>query len=220
MIALGARGTTCPHTCVYLAPSGLADQAKPLIVPQCVAHLRATPTAADGEAADGEAAGTASGDKGEVESSLGLLARQLRLATLLLGGSEDAVVAPSIVPASKSARDAAAAAAEGATAASTLPPVLVGEAALRAAETHPEQYDLFYPLERMRFNFARAPSMALVTSALEAIWRCALYGGGGIEGLGLDVPTAEACVVLVLPDLFDRREGAEMLQARARTLSC
>eukprot|EP00966_Prymnesium_polylepis_P163614 3782372-Prymnesium_polylepis.1 len=38
-----------------------------------------------------------------------------------------------------------------------------------------------------------APSIAYVTSALEKIWRCAVFGGGGIEGIGLAGSASEAC---------------------------
>lgn len=49
-------------------------------------------------------------------------------------------------------------------------------------------------------------------SALEDIWRCALCGGGGEVGLGLrTADLASACVVLALPDMFDRRFGSDLL---------
>ncbi|KAL1496778.1 hypothetical protein AB1Y20_014366 [Prymnesium parvum] len=180
---------------------GLSDQVRPLLLPHCIAHRRASPPPAP--PADASEPDTAS----TIESSLDLLARQLRVATLLLGGEE----APSVHPTATCAPGGAA------PAAAELPAVLVGEAALQAAEAHPTEYDLYYPLARTRFNYANSCSMMRVLSALETIWRSALFGGAGIEGLGLQVEAREACVVLVLPDLFDRREGSELLQLLFRT---
>ena len=75
----------------------------------------------------------------------------------------------------------------------------------------PSEFELYYPLGRSAFNYRGTSSMAMVTSAIELIWRAAIHGGAGVPGLGLRAGVGETCVVLVLPDLFDRREGSELL---------
>ena len=94
------------------------------------------------------------------------------------------------------------------------PSFLVGEAALLAAHAEPDVWEVVYPLAWGALNtHGTGLSERALYSAIEQIWRCAICGGGGEPGLDVrPAALAGTCAVLALPDLFDRRMGAELLQ--------
>lgn len=202
---------------------GLSNQATPRIIPHCIAYRR-TPPSDDAAPREAGAPGTA----GEVaaksiEPALTPLARQLRVGVRLVG-KEYPPAAPSAVPVS--AAEVATAAAEGGILGPSDMPgaadgglvsfdsarMLVGDAAIRACAAAPDEWHLVHPLKWGALNLRDGLSERGLLSALEQIWRCTICGGGGEPGLGLrQSELGSACVVLALPDLFDRRFGSEVL---------
>lgn len=157
-----------------------------------------------------------------VEASMPQLARAVRLGKALLG-----VDYPTMPPRLEQLMPAAAEAA----------PLddertLVGERALLASRLRPDEWELFWPLRRARLaslcpstycglplHTEPAPIASRVRDALALIWTAAICGGGGLRGLGISTATLRrSCAVLVLPDLFPRREAAEMLELLFSTL--
>ncbi len=201
---------------------GLASTGVPRTLPHCVAYRRTeagiaeSAAAAAASEAGGAAALPGEGVASALEPALPPLARALRLATRMLGDTTFAVTAPSAEPAPDADADGDAAALAGVQGAK----MLVGEAALRAAEMEPDAWEVVYPMRSGRLN---APvhsadahpaqlSLRAVLSALLDIWRCAICGGGGEPGVGLTAAALpSACAVLALPDMQARRDTADMV---------
>ena len=210
---------------------GLSDSPTPRVIPHCVAYRRTAAAALPAAASAGAASTRVSAGESvavALEPSLAPLARQLRLSVRLVG-KQHPPVAPGAVPVSADEVAAAAAAASAAAPASAAAAdasgsaaitaaetdderVLVGEAALRAASAAPDEWRLVYPLQWGALHLRDGSSERGLLSALELIWTCAICGGGGEPGLGLGRGAlSDACVVVALPDLFERRLGAEVL---------
>ena len=193
---------------------GLADASAPRVVPHCIAFRRFAARAA---AAADNAAPKADALVKELEPTLGLLGRQLRLGQQLVGQIYEPVpptvqkVGPGEMP--PSADDEKGETTEGA--------FLVGNAAVKAALASPDEWDLIHPLKWCGLNTyepynkqgGEAPrSATAMLSAIAQIWKCAICGGGGEPGIGLTPASlSTACVVLAMPDLFDRRLGSQLL---------
>ena len=186
----------------------------PRVVPHCIAFRRFAARAA---AAADNAAPKADALVKELEPTLGLLGRQLRLGQQLVGQIYEPVpptvqkVGPGEMP--PSADDEKGETTEGA--------FLVGNAAVKAALASPDEWDLIHPLKWCGLNTyepydkqgGEAPrSATAMLSAIAQIWKCAICGGGGEPAsASLRPPLSTACVVLAMPDLFDRRLGSQLL---------
>jgi len=216
---------------------GLADALGPRVIPHCIAypkrlmHMTRTPDSELPMDVQGEAVATI------LESSLTPLARQLRLGIRHMGQEQPIAAsemysalpsaAPSFIFGDHSNAKAVAPNASSAEQAdgqcnatsssepngdSSSESFLVGESALLAARREPERWHVVYPMSCGALNTHTGLSERTLYSAIEDIWRCTIYGGGGEPGLGLNPSTwPNPCAVLVLPDLFDRRMGAEIL---------
>jgi len=197
---------------------GLASEHVPLVIPHCIAW-RLSGTDADASEHDGNSDAVADAEtttrlESEMSAAMRPIGRALRVGQALLGTEPH--VSPSVCMlgndvagghVSTTSASAATARIGGSSAFAT---TLVGDAAVRAARSEPGRWRLFYPMRRGRFS-TEAP-LSIIISALESIWRAALCGGNGIRGLDLSPSDLRAaCVVIVLPDLFARREGAELL---------
>lgn len=122
---------------------GLASAAAPRILPQCVAYRRSEQAApADAPAKYGGSGGVvaqAEATARQLEPSLAPLARQLRLGVRLVGQEHP--------PVALTVQEVDGARGAGASTASTGGArMLVGEAALEAASSHPDEWSLIYPM--------------------------------------------------------------------------
>lgn len=187
---------------------GLHYAYAPIVIPHCIAFRRTTRSAPH-DRSDHAATLLASAS---LESALVPLSRQLRVAMRLVGGEQPPLV-PSVANASLDYPfEQSTASMNGPANGGDSSRFLVGQAALLAAVAAPEEWEVLHPWHSAGTNRGSEKSVRGLLTAIEQIWTCVICGGGGQKGLGLSrQQLSDACAVIALPDVFDRREGSDII---------